>query len=167
LLTCEFTADDTDDANKSILHSPQKPTQLFPQESPDIARTEIKRYKDNLLYLSPTSHRLHDSIKKASKSTQPRYNKNSLREARKNIIQSVDHILSHDLVRKNPLGAKFVSDMEQEVQNIKEWFNTTILSIIGSRNGQDNEFCFPSFKNKKKPVVEKRFKGYAKYICRN
>jgi hypothetical protein len=71
------------------------------------------------------------------------------RQARKNIIESVDHILSHDLVCENPLAAKFVSDMEHEVQNIKEQFNSTMLSIVGSRNGQDNEFCFPLFKNNK------------------
>ncbi len=159
--TSEITADDNDDANKSILHSPPKPTLLFPLESPDIVRTEINRYKDNPLYLSPTTHRLHDSIKKASISTQPVYNTKWLREARKNIIQSVDHILNHNLVRENPLAAKFVSDMDREVQNIKDWFNTKILSILGSRNGQDNELCFPSFNNKKMSVVEKRFKGYA------
>jgi hypothetical protein len=104
---------------------------------------------------------LHDRIEKASKITQPVYNTNSLREAQKNIIESVDHNLSHDLVHENSLAAKFVSDMEQEVQNINEWFNTTILSIIESRNGQDNGLCFPLFKKKKKSVVERRFKGYA------
>jgi hypothetical protein len=51
--------------------------------------------------------------------------------------------------------------MEWEVQNMKEWFNATILSIIGSRNGQDNELCFPLFKNKKKSIVQSRFNGYA------
>jgi hypothetical protein len=125
-------------------------------------RTEIKRYKDNSLYLFPTTHRLHGSIKKASKSTQPVYKTNSVRGARKNIIESADRILSHDVVRENPLAAKFVSYMDWKVQNIKEWFNTTILSIIGSRNGQDIELCFQLFKNKKKSVVERRFKGYAR-----
>ncbi len=161
MLMSEFTADENDDANKSILHSQPKPTQLFPLESSNIVRTEINRYKDNSLYLSPTTHTLHDSIKEASISTQPVYTTKSLREARKNIIQLVDHILNHNLVREHPLAAKFVSDIEREMQNIKEWFNTKILSILGSRNGQDNELCFLSFNNKKKSVVEKRFKGYA------
>jgi hypothetical protein len=48
--------------------------------------------------------------------------------------------------------------MEKEMQNIKEYFNTTIMSILGSKIGQDNELCHPSFKNKK--VIDKRFKGY-------
>jgi hypothetical protein len=50
--------------------------------------------------------------------------------------------------------------MEREMQNIKECFDTKILSILGSKNGQDNELCFPSFKNNKQLVIEKRFKGY-------
>jgi hypothetical protein len=123
LLTNEFTDDDNDDANKSILHSPPNPTQLFPLESLDIVRTELNRYKDNSLYLSPTTHKLHHSIKKASIITQPVYTTKSLRVARKNMIQSVDHILNHELVREQPLAAKFVSDMEREMQDIKEWFN--------------------------------------------
>jgi hypothetical protein len=38
--------------------------------------------------------------------------------------------------------------MEKEMQNIKERFNTKIMSILGSKIGGDNELCFPSFKNK-------------------
>jgi hypothetical protein len=38
------------------------------------------------------------SIEKVSKDTQALYTTKSLREARKNIIASVDHILQHDLV---------------------------------------------------------------------
>ncbi len=73
---------------------------------------------------------MHNSIEKASKDTQVVYTTNRLREARKNIIVSVDHILQHDLVRENPLMAEFVSHMEREMQHIKECFNTTVLSII-------------------------------------
>jgi hypothetical protein len=50
--------------------------------------------------------------------------------------------------------------MEREMQNIKEHFNNKIVSILGSKNGQDNELCYPSFKYKKQSVIEKRFKGY-------
>jgi hypothetical protein len=55
LLTSEFTADDTGDANKAILLSTPTGTQLFPSESSKIVRTEINRYKDNSLFLSPTT----------------------------------------------------------------------------------------------------------------
>jgi hypothetical protein len=92
---------------------------------------------------------LHNSIEKASKDTQILYTANSLREARKNIIASVDWILQHDLVQKNPIAAEFVSTMEIEMQNIKEHFNTKMMSILGSKIGKDNELCYPSFKNKK------------------
>ena len=64
-----------------------------------------------------------------------------------NMITSVDHILQHDLVRENPIATEFVSAMEKEMQNIKERFNTKIMLILGSKNGQDNELCYPSFKN--------------------
>jgi len=158
LLTSEFTADDADNANKTILCSPPKRTQSFPSESSNIVRTEINKYKDNSLYLSPITKKLHDSIKKASINTQPLYTTKSLRETRKNIINSIDHIINHDLVCEDTLAAKFVSLMEREMQDIKEWFNTQIL--IGSRTGQNNELCFPSFNNTKTKVVEKRLKGY-------
>jgi hypothetical protein len=75
--------------------------------------------------------------------------KTSLREAIKNIIVSVDHIVQHDLVQENPIAAEFISTMEKEMHNIKERFNTKMMSILGSKIGQDNELCYPSFKNKK------------------
>ena len=77
-------------------------------------RTEINRYKDNSLYLSPTTKKLHDSLEKASIKSQQLYTTKSLRETRKNIIQLIDHILNHDLVWEDPLAARFVSEMERE-----------------------------------------------------
>jgi hypothetical protein len=50
--------------------------------------------------------------------------------------------------------------MEKEMKNIKERFNTKMMSILGLKIGQDNELCYPSFKNKKQKVIDKRFKGY-------
>jgi hypothetical protein len=47
------------------------------------------------------------------------------------------------------------------MQEIKQEFNKMVLSIIGSNIGRDNEVCFPSYKNKKKKQVKKRFKGIA------
>jgi hypothetical protein len=105
---------------------------------------------------------MHDSLEKASVKSQPLYTTNSLRQTRKNIIQSIDHILNHDLVYEDPLAVRFVSEMEREMQDIKELFNTQILSLLGSRTGQNNELCFPPFNNKKRKVVDKGFKGYAR-----
>jgi hypothetical protein len=96
---------------------------------------------------------LHNSIEKASKDTQTLYTTKSLREARKNIIELVDHILQHDLVQENPIVAEFVSTMEKDMQNIKERFNSKMMSILGSKISQDNEFCYPSFKNKKRFLI--------------
>jgi hypothetical protein len=103
---------------------------------------------------------MHDSFEKVSIKSQPLYTTKSLRETRKNIIQLIDHILNHDSVCEDPLAAKFVSEMEREIQDIKEWFNTPILALLGSRTGQNNQLCFPSFNNKKRKVADKRFKGY-------
>jgi hypothetical protein len=47
------------------------------------------------------------------------------------------------------VAAEFVSTMEKEMQNIKECFNTKMMSILGSKIGQDKILCYPSFKNKK------------------
>jgi hypothetical protein len=123
-------------------------------------KTEMRRCQGNSLFLSPTTQKLHNSIEKASKDTQTLYTTKSLREARKNITASVDHILQHDLVQENPIAAEFVSTMEKEMQNIKEHFNTKMMSILGSKMGRDNDLCYPSFKNKKQKVIDKRFKGY-------
>jgi hypothetical protein len=161
MLTSKFRPDDTDDANNAILLSTPKQTQLFPSELSKIVRTEINRYKDDSLYLSPTTKKMHDSLEKASMKSQQLYTTKSLRETRKNIIQLIDHILNHDLVWEDPLAARFVSEIEREMQDIKERFNTQILSLLGSRTGQNKELCFLSFNNKKRKVVDERFKGYA------
>jgi hypothetical protein len=75
---------------------------------------------------------------------------------RKNIIQTIDQILNHDLVCEHPAAANFVGMVEQNMQEIKEEFNKMVLSFSGSYIGKDNEVCFPSYKNKKKTHVEKR-----------
>ncbi len=89
------------------------------------------------------------------------YNSRKLKEVRKNTIQSIDHILNHDLVCEHPAAANFVGMVEWNMQEIKEKFNKVVLSIFGSNIGKDNEVCFPSYKNKKKTQEEKRYKGIA------
>jgi hypothetical protein len=68
----------------------------------------------------------------------------------KNIINSIDHILNHNLVCEHPDAANFVDVVERNMQEIKEEFNKAILSIFGSTIGKDNEVWFPSYKNNKK-----------------
>ena len=101
----------------------------------ECAEMEMRQCQGNSLFLSPTARKLHDSTEKASKDTQILCTTKSLREARKNIIASVDHILQHDLVRENPIAAEFISTMEKEMQNIKEPFNTKMMSILRSKIG--------------------------------
>jgi hypothetical protein len=62
------------------------------------------------------------------------------------------------LVKEDSRAAEFVSVMERQIQNLKEEFTKTILSITGTTNCRDNELTFPSFRNKQTTVVEKRYK---------
>jgi hypothetical protein len=92
--TCEFTADDADNIT---LQTPQKSKHMSLGKENVCVETEMRRCQGNSLFLSPTTQKLHNSIEKALKDTQTLYTTKSLREARKNIIASVDHILQHDL----------------------------------------------------------------------
>ncbi len=89
------------------------------------------------------------------------YNSWTLKEVQNNIIQSINHILNHNLVCEHPAAAKFVGTVERNMQEIKEEFNKVVLSICGSNIGKDNEVCFPSYENKKKMQVENWYKGIA------
>jgi hypothetical protein len=79
----------------------------------------------------------------------------------KNIIDSIDHILNHNLVCEVPAAANFVAVVERHMQEILEEFNIVVLSFFWSNIGEDNEVCFPSYKNNKKKQVEKCYKGIA------
>jgi hypothetical protein len=111
--------------------------------------------KDPGLFLSPATEKIHKSINKATKLSAVVYNSETLKEVRKNIIQSMDHILNQDLVCENQTATTFVGTIERSMQEIKEEFNKVVLSIIGSNIGKDNEVCFQSYKNKKKKQVVK------------
>ncbi len=82
-----------------------------------------------------------------------------MKEVQKSIIESINHILNHDLVCENPAAANFVGLVERNMQDIKEEFYKVVLSIFGSNIGKENEVCFPSHKNKKKKQVDKQYKG--------
>ena len=113
--------------------------------------------KDSYRFLSPATKSLHESIEKASKESEFKYNARQLKEARKNIIDT--DILNNDLVQEFPSAAKYVAEMERKMQEIKEDFTKEVISLVGSRIGKDNELCFPSFKNKTTKQVQKRHKG--------
>ena len=140
-------------------NTPMKTKKLFEYETPSKPRNELLRFKKTHTFLSPTTKELQRSIDKAASSVKVIYNKNELKATRKNILQSVDHILSHDLVMENPDAAAFVTKLERKVQEIKEEFTKTVHSITGTRNGNDGELTYPSFKSRKQKHVDKRFKG--------
>ena len=119
----------------------------------------MMQFKNTGLFLSPTTKQLMQSIEKTSNSVQVLYNQEELKATHKNILLSVDHILGHDLVKEDPHAATFVTELDRKVQELKEQFTKSILSICGSRHGKDGELTFPSFENKKQKYIDKRFKG--------
>ena len=82
-----------------------------------------------------------------------------MKAARKNILQSVDHILGHDLVQENPQAAAFVAELERKVQEIKEEFTKSVHAVTGTIQGNACELTFPAFQSRKRKDVNKRYKG--------
>jgi hypothetical protein len=147
--------------NDIIFYTPKKQTESSQYKTPERNYQDISRLKDTFKFLSPATKSLHDSIEKANKESEFKYNARQLKEARKNIIETVDHILNNDLVQEYPSAAKYVAEIEWKMQEIKEDFTKEIISIVGSTIGKDNELCFPSFKNKTTKQVQKRHKGFS------
>jgi hypothetical protein len=92
---------------------------------------EMMQFKNTGLFLSPTTKQFMQSIEKASNSVQVLYNQEELKATRKNILLSVDLILGHDLVKEDPRAATFVTELDRKVQEVKEQFTKSILSIRG------------------------------------
>jgi ribosomal protein L29 len=136
--------------------TPMKKKQLFEEyETPSKKRNELLRFQNTQTFLSPTTKELQMSIEKAASSVTVVYNTHELKAARKNILQSVDHILSHELVMENPLAAEFVAELETKVQEIKEQFTKTVHSISGKMQGNEGELTFPAFERRKRKHVDK------------
>ena len=106
-----------------ILDSPQKPQKKLLFETPDHLQQSVSQFKDTGLFLSPATKKIQESIEKTTKLTEVVCNSRTLKEAQKNIIQSIDHILNHDLVCEHPAAANFVGTVERNMQEIKEEFN--------------------------------------------
>jgi hypothetical protein len=136
-----------------------KKKQLFEYETPLKPSNDLLIFKNTQTFLSPTTKEFQRSIDKAASSAKVIYNRNELKAARKNILQSVDHILGHDLVQENPQAAAFVAELERKVQEIKEEFTKSIYSITGTMHGNEGELMFPAFQSRKRKNVDKRFKG--------
>jgi hypothetical protein len=139
--------------------TPMKKRQMFEYETPLKPSNDLLIFKNTQTFLSPTTKEFQKSIDKAASSAKVIYNRNELKAARKNILQSVDHILGHDLVQENPQAAAFVAELERKVQEIKEEFTKSIYSITGTMHGNEGELMFPAFQSRKRKNVDKRFKG--------
>ena len=139
--------------------TPMKKRQLFEYETPLKPSNDLLIFKNTQTFLSPTTKEFQRSIDKAASSAKVIYNRNELKAARKNILQSVDHILGHDLVQENPQAAAFVAELERKVQEIKEEFTKSIYSITGTMHGNEGELMFPAFQSRKQKNLDKRFKG--------
>jgi hypothetical protein len=87
----------------------------------------LSGFKDTGLFLPPATPIFHNSIEKATKLSQVVYNSWKLKEVQKNIIESIDHILNHNLVCKYPAAANFVGMVERNMQEIREEFNKVIF----------------------------------------
>jgi len=140
-------------------NSPMKKKKLFIYETPLKPSSDLLLFKNTQTFLSPTTKELQRSIDKAASSVKVIYNTKELIAARKNILQSVDHILGHDLVQENPQAASFVAELERKVQEIKEEFTKSIYSITGTMHGNEGELMFPAFQSRKRKKVNTRFKG--------
>ncbi len=90
----------------------------------------MKRLKDNTLFLSPTTREFQNSFEKASNLVNHVYDKESLRNTCKNIIHSIDHILNHDLVKKDSRAAEFVTAMERQIQNLNKEFTKKNCQLL-------------------------------------
>ena len=155
----DITVTDNGTEERHIFNTPKKKSESLQYKTPEQNYQEISRFKDTFRFLSPATKSLHDSIEKANKESELKYNARQLKEVRKNIIDTMDHILSNDLVQEYPSAAKYVAEIERKMQQIKEDFTKEVISIVGSKIGKNNELCFPSFQNKTKKQVQKRHKG--------
>ncbi len=70
-----------------IFNMPKKQTESSQYKTPECNYQEISRLKDTFRFLSPATKSLHDSIKKANKESEFKYNACQLKEARKNILR--------------------------------------------------------------------------------
>jgi len=96
--------------NDIIFYTPKKQNESSQYKTPERNFQEFSQLKDTYTYrfLSPATKSLHDSIEKANKESEFKYDACQLKEARKNIIETVDHILNNDLVQEFPSAAILV-----------------------------------------------------------
>jgi hypothetical protein len=146
--------------NNVILDSPQKPPKKILFETPDPLQQNVSQFKDMGLFLSPATKKIQESIEKATKLTEVVYNSLTLKEVQKHIIQSIDHILSHNLVCEHPAAANFVGTVERNIQEIKEEFKKVVLSQFVDQILEKTMRCVSLHTKKEEDASGKTIQGY-------
>jgi hypothetical protein len=113
-----------------VLETPQKDPKKTFQKSHPLQESQ-SRLKDTGLFLSPATEKFHKTIDKETKLSAVVNNSETMKEVQKNIIQSMDHILNHDLVCENPAAATFVGTIERSMQEIKEELTRWSFQLLG------------------------------------
>jgi hypothetical protein len=85
--------------SQHIFSTPQKDSHCG--EKQVLTDNDLMRFNTTYSFLSPSTKQLHDSLEKAKELTTKTYNTSNLKLVRKNIIESLDHMLNHELVREN------------------------------------------------------------------
>jgi hypothetical protein len=101
--------DNTDDdelaANQSL-------DALFEEASTPTKKkhtNEISRFNDNLLsFISPLSKQLHQDIAENSPANLCHHTKETIRESRKHMLESIQYIIDYGKVDVNPKAANFL-----------------------------------------------------------
>jgi hypothetical protein len=157
----DMSHDDVSDMNCAA--SPLKGSNLFLEQvnGPNVFTdlfTPIKKgvisANDQSLYLSPTTREFQHDLQSAGETMNEVYNKHRIKIIRKNLIESIDHILDHDLVSENPSVGRFVTELSRSINNVKYSFNRAVFEASGENfNGKDDGLVYPAFTRKKKRQV--------------
>ena len=127
--------------------------------SPHKNHNDLSRFQNNIMtYISPMTKCLHDDIEENSPSRICHHNVESLRASRKNMIATIDYIISIGDIEEDPQSAILFDKMEKSLQKIKlELQQQKILQPkTPPRKGMIE---FPAFNGPKKQT-EPRLKGF-------
>jgi hypothetical protein len=152
--------DNTDDDELAVNQSLDV---LFEEASTPTKKkhtNEISGFNDNLLsFISPSSKQLHQDIAGNSPANLCHYTKETLRESRKHMLESIQYILDYGKVDVNPKAAKKIDDLEKYVQKSKLEIQKLLL-LEKVKSPQKGRIEFAAFNNKKQKP-EPRLKGPA------
>ncbi len=155
--------DNTDDDELAVNQSLDA---LFEEASTPTKKKhtdEISRFNNNLLsFISPLSKQLHRDIAENSPVNLCHHTKETLRESRKHMLESIQYILDYGKVDVNPEAAKIFDDLEKYVQKSKlEIQKLPLLEKV--KMPQKGRIEFAAF-NDKKTETRTKTKGSRRLI---